>query len=93
MAAARSVCLAPHVTPPPTSVQSAAKRGTSPRGPACDTCRPPAPHTKPIRTAADFSEFLKVIITQKAKQAGQDDESDTGEFCQCPLPPPFPSRR
>jgi len=27
---------------------------------------------------ADFSEFLKVIIAQKAKQAGQDDESDTG---------------
>jgi len=26
---------------------------------------------------ADFSEFLKVIIAQKAKQAGQDDESDT----------------
>eukprot|EP00966_Prymnesium_polylepis_P234625 5427277-Prymnesium_polylepis.1 len=25
----------------------------------------------------DFSEFLKVIIAQKAKQAGQDDESDT----------------
>ena len=34
--------------------------------------------TSPCLRSADFSEFLKVISSQKTKTAGMDDESDTG---------------
>lgn len=38
----------------------------------------PPPPPSPISISSDFSEFLRVIVAQKAKIAGQDDESDTG---------------
>jgi hypothetical protein len=45
--------------------------------------------TSPCLRSADFSEFLKVISSQKTKTAGMDDESDTGAACPHCTPCPF----
>ena len=47
--------------------------------------------TSPRLRLADFSEFLKVISSQKTKTAGMDDESDTGAAGPHCTPCPFHS--